>query len=95
MVSVMVGFASRGEIADGPVPGGQRPMARNRESWWSDDADVLADAERRDRAAVPTDGTGHMDQVHMAAFDAAVGRHESSLPASPPEVNVSDQNYRN
>jgi hypothetical protein len=61
----------------------------------SDDADVLADAERRDRAAVPTDGTGHMDQVHMAAFDAAVGRHESSLPASPPEVNVSDQNYRN
>jgi|GraSoi_2013_60cm_1033757.scaffolds.fasta_scaffold442541_2 hypothetical protein len=48
----------------------------------SDDADVLADAERRDRAAVPTDGTGHKEQVHMAALDASVGRHESSVPAS-------------
>jgi hypothetical protein len=43
---------------------------------------VLADAERRDRAAVPTDGTGDKEQVHMAALDAAVGRHESSVPAS-------------
>ena len=48
----------------------------------SEAADVLADAERRDSAAVPTDGTGHEEQVHMAALDAAVGRHGSSVPAS-------------
>jgi hypothetical protein len=60
----------------------------------SDDAEVLADAERGADALLQTDDTGHEEQVHVTALDAAMGRHECSVPGRPNKVNVSDQNYR-
>jgi hypothetical protein len=60
----------------------------------SDDAEVLADAEQGVDALLPTDGTGHEEQVHVTALDAAVGRHEPSVPGRSYKVNITDQNYR-
>jgi hypothetical protein len=60
----------------------------------SDEAEVLADAERGVDALLPTGGTDHEEQVHVTALDAAVERHEPSVQARSNKVNIPDQDYR-